>query len=179
MGRFFSALPVRPRTAVAIGLILLVGLIVLVGKLIGGASPLSAPDSSSQLSSVDPSEGNDGMVDLNPSPTLKQPAAGKPAIDVATAFANQWINNKRSADAWRSALKALSTKALTAELDQADPESVPAQRLTGPPTSEVNAETSVDIVFPTDAGKLRLRLVYLPGMTDGHWLVDGIDWERA
>lgn len=178
MGRFFRALPVRPRTAIAIGLVLLVGLIVLVGKLIGGTNPLNTPDNSA-LSSVDPTAGNDGIVDLNPSPTLKQPTTGQPAIQIATSFAHQWINNKRSADAWRAALKPFSTKALTAELDQADPETVPAQRFTGDPTTEVNAETSVYVVFPTDAGKLRLRLVFLPGMTDGHWLVDGIDWERA
>jgi hypothetical protein len=178
-GRLLSALPVRPRTAIALGLLVVVGLVVLVGKLIGGAPPLTTPDGSSGLSTVDPSTGNDGVVDLNPSPSIKQPTNGQPALAVATSFAQQWINKNRSAQAWRAALQPFSTKALTTELEQADPESVPAQRITGAAITVVNAETSVDIVFPTDAGKLRLRLVFVPGTPEGHWLVDGIDWERA
>jgi hypothetical protein len=179
MGRLFSALPVRPRTAIALGLLLLVGLVVLVGKLIGGTSPFTSPDGTSPLSTVDPTTGNDSVVNLDPSPTIKQPATGQLALTVATSFAEQWINTNRSASAWRAALKPLSTKTLTTELEQADPESVPAKRLTGAAVTQVNAETSIDIIFPTDAGKLRLRLVFVPGTQEGHWLVDGIDWERA
>jgi hypothetical protein len=179
MRRLLSALPVRPRTAVALGLLLLVALIVLVGKLMGGTAPFTTPDGTSPLSTVDPSTGNDGVVNLDPSPTIKQPATGQPALTVATSFAEQWINTNRSASAWRAALKPLSTKTLTSELEQADPESVPAKRITGAALTQVLAETSVDIVFPTDAGKLRLRLVFVSGNPEGHWLVDGIDWERA
>jgi hypothetical protein len=179
MGRFFSALPVRPRTAIALGLLFLVVLVVLVGKLMGGTSPFTSPDGTSQLSTVDPTTGDDSVANLDPSPTIKQPATGQPALIIATSFAEQWININRSASAWRAALKPLSTKTLTTELEQADPQSVPAKRITGAAVTQVNAETSVDVVFPTDAGKLRLRLVFVPGTPDGHWLVDGIDWERA
>lgn len=176
MGRFLSALPVRPRTAVALGLLLVVALVVLVGKLIGGTAPLSTPDGSSRLSTVDPTTGDDGVADVSASPSLKQPTTGQPALGVATSFAEQWINTDRSAAAWRAALKPLSTKTLTSELELADPATVPAKRITGAAVTQVHAEASVDIVFPTDAGKLRLRLVFV---ADGRWLVDGIDWERA
>jgi hypothetical protein len=176
IGRFLRALPVRPRTAVALALLLLVGAVVLVGKLIGGDSPQNFPDDSSNLSTIDPTTGNDSVVDLDPSPALKQQPGGQQALSVATAFAENWINKNRSASAWRNSLQPLSTKTLTGELAESDPISVPAQRLTGPATTEVHAETSADFIFPTDAGKLRLRLVFV---AEGRWLVDGIDWERA
>ena len=153
----------------------LVGLIVLVGKLIGAGPSQSSPDGTSSISTIDPTTGNDSVVNLDPSPSLKQ-ANGQQALSVATTFAENWINKNRSASAWRSSLQPLSTKTLTSELAGTDPISVPAQRLSGPATTEVLAETSADIIFPTDAGKLRLRLVFV---ADGRWLVDGIDWERA
>jgi hypothetical protein len=107
---------------------------------------------------------------------LKQQANGQTALTVATAFADNWINKNRSASVWRSSLQPLSTKTLTADLAKSDPISVPAERFIGPATIEVHAETSADVIFPADAGKLRLSLVFV---TEGRWLVDLIDWERA
>jgi hypothetical protein len=176
IGRLFSALPVRPRTAIALALLALVGAVVLIGKLIGGDAPPSFPDGSSQVSTVDPTTGNDSVVNLDPSPSLKQQANGQTALTVATTFANNWINKNRSASAWRNSLQPLSTKTLTSELAQSDPISVPAERFIGPATIEIHAETSADVIFPADAGKLRLGLVFV---AEGRWLVDGIDWERA
>jgi hypothetical protein len=37
----------------------------------------------------------------------------------------------------------------------------------------------MDVTFPCDSGKLRLRLVFVERGGDGSWLVDGIDWERV
>ncbi|GIH08352.1 hypothetical protein Rhe02_64190 [Rhizocola hellebori] len=176
VGRFFSALPVRPRTAIALALLAVVGVVIVIGKLIGGEAPQSFPDGSSQVSTVDPTTGNDSVVNIDPSPSLKQQSSGQTALTVATAFAENWIKKNRSASAWRNSLQPLSTKTLTGELAQSDPISVPAQRLSGQATTEVHAETSADVIFPTDAGKLRLRLVFV---AEGRWLVDGIDWERA
>ena len=175
-GRFFVALPVRRRTAIALALLAVVGIVVLIGKLIGGETPQNFPDGSCQVSTVDPTTGNDSVVNIDPSPSLKQQANGQTALSVATTFAENWINKNRTASAWRSALQPLSTKTLTGELAQADPISVPAERFTGPATVEVHAETSADVIFPADAGKLRLGLIFV---AEGRWLVDGIDWERA
>lgn len=174
--RLLKSLPVRPRTAIAIALLVIVGVVVLIGKLIGGQPQRDYPDGSSQLSTVDPSTGNDSVVNLDPSPILKQPATGKDAVAVATTFAENWINKNRSAATWRNSLQPLSTKTLTEELAAADPISVPAQRLSGPASTEILADTSADVIFQTDAGKLRLRMVLV---AEGRWLVDGIDWERA
>ncbi len=171
----FSGLTVRPRTVIALAMLVIVGVVVLIGKLLGDP-PRGFVDGSSRLSTVDPSTGDDSVVHLDPSPTLTQPANGQAAVAVATAFATHWINKSRSASAWRNSLQPLSTKTLTGELANAEPVSVPAQRLTGPAITEVHAETSADFIFPTDAGKLRLRLVFV---AEGRWLVDGIDWERA
>ena len=173
-GRLVSLLPVRPRTAVALGLLLIVGLVVAIGRIVGGEPEPVAPHGQAPLSTVDPSAGNDSVVNLEPSPTPKQAAAGPDVVGAATAFAQNWINHDRPGQAWRTSLVPLCTKALANELSGVDPASVPADRITGAATTEVHADSSVDVIFPIDVGKLRLRMV----LASGRWLVDGIDWER-
>ncbi|WP_117212789.1 hypothetical protein [Allorhizocola rhizosphaerae] len=173
-GRLVSWLPVRPRTAVALALLFIVALVVAIGRLVGGEPEPMVPQGQTPVSTVDPSTGNDSVVDLQPSPTPKQAATGPEVVGAATVFAQNWIDHERSAQAWRDALVPLCTKALAAELSGVDPASVPADRITGVATTEVHADASVDVIFPIDVGKLRLRMV----LTSGRWLVDGIDWER-
>ena len=55
-----------------------------------------------------------------------------------------------------------------------DPEGVPADRIVGRPALMPVGDGLVDAVVTVDTGKLRLRLI----APDGHWLVDGVDWER-
>jgi hypothetical protein len=174
-GRFLSWLPVRPRTALALGLLLVVALVVAFGKLIGGQEkPLSSPDGTTPLSTVDPSSGNDSVVDLVPTPTLGD-ARSADVLTIANNFAALWINHDRPAKAWRDSLVPLCTKTLAGELSGVDPASVPADRITGPASLEVHADATVDVIIPIDAGKLRLRMV----AQQNKWLVDGIDWERV
>ena len=175
-GRLLSSLPVRPRTAVALGLLLLVALVVAIARLLGGGDPAPVvQQDQAPVSTIDPASGDDGVVELNPSPTPAQAAKGPEVVPVATAFAQNWINHNRPAQAWRDSLLPLCTGALAGELAAVDPASVPASRITGAAVTEVHAEASVDVIFPIDAGKLRLRLV----LSGQRWLVDGIDWERA
>jgi hypothetical protein len=175
-GRFLSRLPVRPRTAIALGLLLLVALVVGFGKLIGGRDgPAASPDGTTPLSSVDPSTGNDSVVDLVPTPTLGDARTAE-VLAVANNFAALWIDHDRPAKAWRDSLTPLCTKTLTGELSGVEPESVPADRITGAASLEVHADATVDVIIPIDAGKLRLRMV---AQQNGKWLVDGIDWERV
>lgn len=174
-GRLLGSLPVRPRTALALALLLLVAIVVAFGRLMGGDPEPVTPRGEAPVSTIDPKTGDDGVVELNPSPTAAVPAKGPDVMRAATAFAQQWIDHDRPAQTWRAALLPMCTKALAGELSEVDPVSVPADRITGPARSEVHADASVDVVFPIDAGKLRLRMV----LTDGRWLVDGIDWERA
>lgn len=173
-----SRIPLRPRTVVALGLAGLVAVIVALGKLLGDAAPpvtspvqppMAAP------SAVDPHEGDDGLVQLDPTPSPMRASNGPQAISVATKFAQQWIKHDRSADAWLDSLRPHSTETLVAELDGVDPAGVPADRITGAARMEALADAFVEVVIPIDAGLLRLRLVAM----QGRWLVDGVDWERV
>jgi hypothetical protein len=174
--RFLSRLPVRPRTAVALGLLLTVALVVGFGKLVGGQQrPTSSPDGTTPLSSVDPSIGDDSVADLVPTPSLGSVRTAE-VLAAANQFAALWIDHDRPAKAWRDSLTPLSTKALASELAGVDPVSVPADRITGAASLEIHADTTVDVIIPIDAGKLRLRMV---SQQNNKWLVDGIDWERV
>ncbi|GAA2353016.1 hypothetical protein Cme02nite_27020 [Catellatospora methionotrophica] len=173
-----SRIPLRPRTVVALGLAAVVAMIVALGKLLGDApppvtSPAQPPVASP--SAVDPHEGDDGLVQLDPTPSPMKANNGPQAISVATKFAQQWIKHDRSAAAWLDSLRPHSTKALVTELDGVDPAGVPADRITGAARMEALADSFVEVVFPIDAGLLRLRLV----ASGGKWLVDGVDWERV
>ncbi|MEV4411613.1 hypothetical protein [Catellatospora sp. NPDC049609] len=162
---------------VALGLAALVAIIVGLGKLLGG--PAEPVDFSAQPppapSQVDPTHGDDGVVEHDPSPSPVTPTNGAQAMSVANKFAQQWIKHDRSAGAWLDALRPHSTETLVAELDGVDPAGVPADRITGDARMEAFAATYVEVVVPIDAGLLRLRMV----TEHGRWLVDGIDWERV
>ncbi|GAA1610470.1 hypothetical protein [Catellatospora bangladeshensis] len=172
-----SRIPLRPRTVVALGLAAVVAIIVAFGKLLGGpadpigfgAQPQSAP------SQVDPTHGDDGVVEHDPSPSPVVPTNDAQAMSVANKFAQQWIKHDRSATAWLDALRPHSTDTLVGELEGVDPDGVPADRVTGEARMEAFAATYVEVVIPIDAGLLRLRMV----TERGRWLVDGIDWERV
>lgn len=175
VGRLLRSLPVRPRTALAVGLLMIVAIIVVIGKIVDGPPAPVVPQGQAPVSTIDPNTGDDGVVDLEPSPAPRQPVKGPEVVPAATTFAQNWIDHNRPAQAWRASLLPLCTKALATELSGVDSASVPANRITGAATTEVHAEASVDVVFPIDVGKLRLRMV----LAEGRWLVDGIDWERA
>lgn len=173
-----SRIPLRPRTVVAIGLAAVVAVIVTLGKLLGDPTPpvtsSAQPPSASEVV-VDPHAGDDGVVEIDPSPSPVKPSNGPQAISVATKFAQQWVKHDRSATSWLDALRPHSTETLLTELDGVDPAGVPASRITGSARLEALAASFVEVVIPIDAGLLRLRLV----ADEGKWLVDGIDWERA
>jgi hypothetical protein len=52
---------------------------------------------------------------------------------------------------------------------------VPASKVTGKPTLIPRAFTYAEVSIPLDAGVLKLRLLG----PDGHWYVDGVDWDRS
>jgi cell division septation protein DedD len=174
--RLLSSLPVRPRTAIALGLLLLVALIVVVGKLLGGSEAPLGPNLGSIDSTVDPSAGNDSVAEIQPTPSPRQATDGQPATAVATTFAQNWLAKTRSAQAWLAALQPLATKTVGDELTGVDPVTVPAERITGEATSQVYADAVMDVSIPCDSGTLRLRMVFTQQGSNGKWLVDGIDW---
>jgi len=95
---------------------------------------------------------------------------------VATTFATEWVRTAGvTAARWRASLLALSTDRLDAELANANPQTVPADRVTGTPSLTDRAASFVQASVPTDAGTLVLSLL----ATDGRWQVDAIDWESG
>jgi len=139
------------------------------GGLPGGAAPGGAAVASSP-----PAE--DGESVALPTPTLVTASGAAAPEAVATAFATAWVHH-RGVDAkqWLNGLRPHATAALVTKLTGADPEGVPADRVTGAVKLVPRGETFTEAAVPVDSGTLRLRLI----ATDGRWYVDGVDWERA
>jgi hypothetical protein len=166
----------RSRWGVAIVLTVIVLAIVGIGRLfasgndsrpsLGSASPAPAV-------SIDPSE-DDSIIDTAPPPSPSTgPGRAQPEA-VAYAFASAWADHVSiTPKAWRDRLLPNVTKNLAAELDGVDPAGVPADRAVGRPSLVPVSATVVNAIVTMDTGKLSLRLT----AANGHWLVDGIDWD--
>lgn len=177
----------RSRLGVAVVLAVVVLGIVGVARVASGpedrsASVFPAVAESTTATTADPdAAGDDGVAEpqpgssttVDPGPSLS-PGAKKPA-EVAKAFATSWLDRTAKADDWYSALVPDVTEELAAKLKGVDPVVVPAERLTGSPTVVPRGTGLVEVSYPVDSGTLVLRVV----VTEGRWLVDGVDWERA
>jgi hypothetical protein len=174
------------RSRVGVAVILLV----VVFGVIGVARAVSGPGAGSDVysggaperpvSTVDPTAGDDGVVESAPGtdPTAEpvvtvQPGTPAP-LAVAKAFASAWLDREATPERWYAGLLPHSTADLAKRLEGVDPSGVPAERMTGPASVIPRGEQFLEVVYPLDVGNLRLRLV----APDGRWLVDGVDWER-
>ncbi|MEU4691742.1 hypothetical protein [Actinoplanes sp. NPDC023714] len=167
----------RSRWGVAIVLVAIVLAVVGIGRLFsdGDATPPLSAGSPAPAISADPAE-DDSVVSSDPPPTPKtSPGRAQPEA-VAYAFASAWVDHDSvNPEKWRDRLLPNSTKDLSNQLEGVDPAGVPAERVIGRPSLVAVNETMVNAIVTMDSGKLSLRLV----APDGHWLVDGIDWEPA
>jgi hypothetical protein len=170
----------RSRVGVALILSAIILMAVGIARVFGDntdSSPIVSGNLSEQTAGV-PSGAtfgpDDGVVSALPtvSPSVAEGAASPG--QVATAFAESWLERTRSAKTWLAALRPHSTQQLLEELQDVDPVTVPATRITGEVSVITLSETAVQAVIPLDSGQLRLRLVG----PDGHWFVDGVDWAR-
>lgn len=137
--------------------------------LLGNASPAT-------VVSVDPKDDDSDINDSAPPPSPSTgPGRAQPEA-VAYAFASAWSNHQHvTPKTWRDRLLPNATKNLASELNGVDPAGVPADRVIGRPSLVPVSATLVNAVVTMDSGKLQLRLV----APDGHWLVDGIDWDGS
>jgi hypothetical protein len=137
---------------------------------------LGAAVEPSRSSSVDPTAGDDSLLNPDsPAPPVTSPGASEPAT-VATDFVRAWVNHTGvGPEQWRTGFARYATSALRAKLKDTDPAGVPAERMTGPVVLQNRAAEFVEASLPVDSGTVRLRLL----ATNGRWLVDGVDWERA
>ncbi|MFE9692053.1 hypothetical protein [Micromonospora sp. NPDC005806] len=128
------------------------------------------------ISTVDPEAGDDGVLSSPTSAPAPKTRPGEPTPQrLAARFTTAWLSGPgTSGEHWLARLKPMSTPALNEKLTGADPELVPAQRVTGQVTLRPRTESFVEVLIPLDNGQLRLELV----APDGRWLVDAVDWER-
>ncbi|MDG4768462.1 hypothetical protein O7632_30855 [Solwaraspora sp. WMMD406] len=169
----------RSRLGFAVLLLVVVVSVVGVGQVagqVGGTTGtvLGDPAPGPALT-VDPTEGDDGIQSLRPEPEPVTAADADRPEAVALAFATAWIDRSLDPDRWHAGLRPYMTDDLADKLTGVDPVVVPAERLTGEPALIPYATNLVEVVIEVDSGKLRLRL----SGPDGHWLVDGVDWERG
>jgi hypothetical protein len=168
------------RYALAIGLVVGIGAVILIGKALNG-SGTAAPGvignaPSMPVVTAAASQADDGLdaVDSPPPPSTA-PGATKPD-KLATQFVTAWLRHTNvTPQAWYTGLQKYMTVRLAGELDGVDPAGVPASRITGKITLIDQAANLVEATVPVDSGTVTLRLL----ATDGHWLVDGVDWTRT
>jgi hypothetical protein len=169
----------RSRWGVAAVILVIVLAVVGVGRLLSGGSAAGQPivtiGSPEPVISADPSD-DDSVISAAPPPKpTTGPGKAEPEA-VAYAFASAWVDHKNvSPKAWHDGILPNATKKLSDELDGVDPASVPASRVLGRPAVVPVGEGLVTAVVTVDSGRLSLRLV----APDGHWLVDGVDWNRS
>ncbi|MBM2617194.1 hypothetical protein JIG36_16700 [Actinoplanes sp. LDG1-06] len=168
----------RSRWGVAIVLAVIVLAIIGIGRLFAGddgSQPSLGTASPGPVVSADPKD-DDSVIETDPPPSPStSPGRAQPEA-VAYAFASAWADHQNvTPKAWRAQLLPNSTSKLADELDGVEPESVPAERVIGRPSLVPVSETVVNAVVTMDTGKLSLRLI----SPDGHWRVDGIDWDPA
>jgi hypothetical protein len=169
----------RSRWGVAVVLALLVLAVVGIGRLFSGGNhnsgPVLANDSVAPTGTVNPSNVDGDVASEAPPTPLTSPGRAQPEA-VAYAFASAWVDHKNvSAKTWRDQLLPNATTNLANELRGVDPAGVPADRVTGRPSVAAVSASLVTAVVTTNSGTLSLRLT----APDGHWLVDGIDWNPA
>jgi hypothetical protein len=175
---FLFSRVLRSRLGIAVVIAALVFGIIGAARLVSGPADPTAGLSNrptEPITTVDPQAGDDGVLS-SAAPASPKTRPGEPTPEqIADRFTTAWLAGPGSNGAdWAARLRPLSTPALTDKLDGADPESVPAQRMTGAVTLRARTDAFVEALIPLDNGRLRLELV----APDGRWLVDAVDWER-
>jgi hypothetical protein len=164
-----------PRYGISLGVLLLVGAVLVIGRLAGhpSGSLVTSGNPASLPTATGPSD--DGSVAL-PSPVspVTSPGAATPQ-QVTTDFVDAWLHTSLPAAQWRAAVTAHATARLAAEFADADPETVPATRVTGAFAFTDHTSTWVEVAIPMDSGTLTLSLL----AHDGAWAVDTVDWSPS
>ena len=168
----------RSRVGVAIVIVALVAAVVGIGRIFSdghSSTPALGAVSPGPAISINPSD-DDSVIDSAPPPSPSTSPGRAQPEEVAYAFASAWCNHQKvTPKTWRDRLLPNATKNLADELNGVDPAGVPADHVVGRPSLVPVSTTVVNAVVTMDSGKLNLRLV----APDGHWLVDGIDWDGS
>jgi hypothetical protein len=164
-----------PRYGISLGVLLVVAVVLVVARFAGhpAGSLVTSGVPTGLPTATGPSD--DGSVALpSPVPPVTSPGAATPQ-EVAGEFVTAWLHTGVSAAAWRAALTAHTTSRLTGELADADPQTVPASRVTGAVALTQHTASWVEVAIPMDSGTLRLSLLAHGGV----WAVDTVDWSPS
>jgi hypothetical protein len=168
------------RFGAALVLVVLIAIVVAIGRLLGGGNHTGfttgpAPDVTAEATTSPEPDDGDAIPSESPLPPPTSPGA-PPAQAVALDFANAWLHHTGVTPAqWFQGLSKYATKNLQDKLNGVDPAGVPANQTTGDPTLVDQEGSYANVAIPLDAGTLSLRLI----VEHGHWLVDGVDWQRG
>jgi len=165
----------RSRLGLALGLAIVIIGIVGAARLVAGPGGTSGllGGPAAPISTVDPSEGDDGLTASEEPTPYTSPGAPAPAT-VARSFATAWLDHRDvTAQGWYETLTPLATAELAEQLSGVDPVAVPADRITGELAVVPRNDSLVEVVVPVDSGELRLGLV----AQAGRWQVDTVDWQ--
>jgi hypothetical protein len=112
------------------------------------------------------------VAELTPG-TLPPGSAPAAALQVATQWANAWVNHPAGTTSaqWVERLRPYTTDEYLVVLGGVDPANVPANRVTGPARAVRYSPKSVQVEVPTDA--LTLQVLVVEG--DTGWKVAGHD----
>jgi hypothetical protein len=176
---FLATRVLRSRLGVALVIAILIFGVIGAARLVSGPVDPTAGLSNrphEPISTVDPETGDDGVLSSPISAPSPKTRPGEPTPEqMAARFTTAWLSGPGStSEDWLARLKPMSTPALIEKLTGADPERVPAQRVTGQVTLRPRTESFVQALISLNNGQLRLDLV----APDGRWLVDAVDWER-
>lgn len=114
-----------------------------------------------------------GLPTVGPEPSLNPEA--EDILGVARDFAEKWAQPDKAMQEWFDDLTPLSTEELKAQITGVDPVSVPTDELIGDPILAAQRGSLAEVTQSAVGGTLRLSLA----VTNGRWLVSGIDWERG
>jgi hypothetical protein len=167
------------RYGMALVILLVVLGIVGITRAVAGSyrSTAAYPGSASSHAAVtaNPSAGDDSVASPQTPPAPSTSPGATPPEAVADSFMRAWLVNEGVTSAqWQAGIAKYATSRLRDKLKNVDPSGGPT-RMTGPITLQSRAASFVQATVPVDAGSVQLRLV----ATNGRWLVDGVDWERA
>lgn len=173
------------RQGVSLGLLIAIALVIVVAKLLphNGADPLTydgVVTDPTSTATVAPAPGRSPTTAPATGPLLHRPAppSSKAGVaspqSVAKSFATAWLHNDVAAAVWLRNVTKYTTSAVATQLAEADPANVPATRVTHAVTVVDDAADRCEVKVPMDTGTLLLTLQ----LTDGHWLVDNIDWDE-
>jgi hypothetical protein len=162
------------------GIVLIIVVVLTISRLVNGPGDNGTAGTKGENDTPSAVHGpDDGVVHSSGLPTVEpEPPLSPDAqdiLEVAGDFAKNWAQPDKEMQEWFDDLAALSTEDLKAQITGVDPVSVPTAELIGEPVLAAQRGSLAEVTQSAVGGTLRLSLA----VTNGRWLVSGIDWERG